>query len=145
MDIEIKNLQRTIRINPAPLRRSLVKTLRHEGVRKAALSIVFVSDPQIRSLNRKHLKKNTATDVLAFDFREAPRKKKPRIINGEIIISVETAKTNSRIHRTTLSREIELYAIHGVLHLLGYDDHRASDIVRMRRKEKELLDYLAYP
>ncbi len=83
--------------------------------------------------------------MLAVDFRDAHKKNKPQINAGEIIISAETAQTNSRIYRTTPFQEIELYVIHGVLHLLGYDDHRACDSVRMRRKEKELLDYLANP
>jgi len=91
----------------------------------------------MKILNQKYLKYNFSTDVLAFDLRE--QKGSLRTLGGEIIISTDTAKRNSKIYGTTLKKEIVLYVIHGILHLVGYDDHEARDIRRMREKEQEIL------
>jgi len=64
-------------------------------------------------------------------------------IVGEIIISSDTVSRNSKIYQTTPQEELELCLIHGVLHLLGFDDHAASDVKQMRKKEKELLGLIA--
>ena len=101
--------------------------------------IVFVTDSQIKSLNKKFLKRRYTTDVLAFDLssKESPARRKN--IEGEIIISADTAIKNARIFQTSPHRELVLYIIHGILHLLGFDDHRPTDVKQMRKKEIELM------
>jgi len=124
----------------------MVKTiLRHEGIAAADLSFVFVTDRTIKALNKKYLQRNHATDVLAFDLStdELSSKKSKASLTGEIIISVEAAVKNAKLYHATLKAEITLYVIHGILHLLGYDDHSSSDIKRMRAKEQELLNLLS--
>ena len=121
--------------------------LRHEGVQQAFLSIVFVSNQKIKSLNKKYLSRDYATDVLAFDSNDQVRTKtsarrKPRSVSGDVIISTDAAKKNARLYGVSPSQELALYIIHGILHLLGYDDHKAADIQRMRRKEQKILSYL---
>ena len=103
---------------------------------------MFVSRQKIKSLNKKYLHRQYATDVLAFDLRSGVEAKQKRLLNGEIIISLDAAKQNHKTFQTSLAQEIVLYVIHGILHLLGYDDHSPADIKRMRRKERELLEYL---
>jgi probable rRNA maturation factor len=81
---------------------------------------------------------------LAFDTRDdgavrsAPGQRAKRIA-GDIIISTDAALKNSRLYGTRLSEELALYVIHGILHLLGFDDHRPRDVEKMRKKEQELL------
>ncbi|OGX40717.1 MAG: rRNA maturation RNase YbeY [Omnitrophica WOR_2 bacterium RIFCSPLOWO2_12_FULL_50_9] len=120
--------------------------LRYEKVRRAELGVVFVSSQKIKALNKKFLHRDYATDVLAFDLREGgiSRDSKARRgeLMGDIVISADTAAYNAGIYRTSLEKEIILYVIHGILHLLGYDDHRPQDIQRMRKKEQEILIYL---
>ena len=77
-----------------------------------------------------------ATDVLTFDSTAKDRRSP---IEGEIIISVQTAKQNAVEYGVNLKEEIMLYMIHGVLHLLGYEDHSLSGIKKMRKKEKDLM------
>ena len=60
----------------------------------------------------------------------------------KIFISTETAARNARRFNTSLDDEVTLYLIHGILHLLGFDDHAPKDIARMRRKEQEILKIL---
>lgn len=65
--------------------------------------------------------------------------KKDYTLDGEVIISAQTAKRNAREFKTSTRDEIMLYVIHGILHLLGFDDHSSSGIKKMRAKEKELM------
>jgi len=106
-----------------------------------------VTRQRIQAFNKKFLRRSHSTDVLAFDARDPGScrhnpKRKADGIAGDIIISTDEALKNSRIFKTTLSRELALYMVHGILHLLGFDDHRPKDIVQMRKKEQALLDYL---
>ncbi len=105
------------------------------------MALVFVSNPKIKALNKKYLKRNHATDVLAFDLSDGalPAKKH---LQGDIIISTDAVIANARKFKTSLRYELALYIVHGILHLLGYDDHAAKDITRMRKKEQELMEHL---
>jgi len=135
-EITIKNLQKRTPISPSKIKQAVKKILRLERVKTANLSIVFVTDRKIKALNKKYLKREHATDVLAFDLREKPA---PKTITGEIIISADTAVKNSRTFKTSIKKELLLYLAHGILHLLGFDDHKKKDIVRIRKKEEQLL------
>lgn len=125
-----------------------VKTvLTREGIRSADLSIVFVNDSKMKSLNKAYLGRSYATDVLAFNFHEQlPLEKKKQSpesrqeVCGEIIISAAMAARNGREFGSSVQEELQLYVIHGLLHLLGFDDGSASDKERMREKERELME-----
>jgi len=65
------------------------------------------------------------------------------VIKGEVIISTDAAIKNSRIYKTSLAQEVVLYIIHGILHLIGYDDCCGIDISKMRKKEEETLNLLS--
>ena len=106
------------------------------------LSIVFVTDQRIKVLNKKYLKRECTTDVLSFDLREDPRKMKR--VEGEIIISADSARKNAKTFGGSPQKEIILYVIHGILHLLGFDDHSPKDIQSMRREEQKILKALGY-
>lgn len=85
------------------------------------------------------------TDVLAFNFRDdavsrrSVSKNKNDFMNGEIIIGAATAFRQAKLYKTSFYEEVVLYIIHGILHLLGYDDHTPADIRVMRKKEQELM------
>ena len=149
MNITVENHQKRIPLKPQTILLAAKKILRHEKVKTVDLSIVFVLDSKIKSLNKKYLQENHPTDVLSFDFKSVTRgNHEPRVtnnesrINGEIIISADTALRNARAYQTSPQQEILLYVIHGILHLLGYDDHSPDDIQEMRRKEEELMSFL---
>jgi probable rRNA maturation factor len=145
MEIAVENLQKVF-LNLPRITRVTKTILRHEKVRKAEICVVFVSSQKIKSLNKKFLRGDYATDVLAFDFREggACRGLKGRRegLIGDIIVSVGTAARHARIYQTSLEREIVLCVIHGILHLLGFDDHSLQDVKRMRDKERQILQYV---
>lgn len=140
MDILIENQQKIIPLNTAILRKIVQKILRHEKISRASLSFVFVTDQKIRSLHKKYLNKDSATDVLTFDFQEeTPKGKRLKMLEGDIVISAVTAGKNAKSFKTTPHYEIVLYVAHGILHLLGYDDHSPNDIKKIRAKEQELM------
>lgn len=126
--------------------------LQYERIRRGSLSIVFVTALKIRNLNREYLKRGYATDVLAFDLKEGkkrrdrsrpvPARRTAREIIGDIVISADAAIQNGKAYKTSTGKEIVLYLIHGILHLLGFDDHAPRDIQIMRKKEQKILNYL---
>ena len=150
MEIIIKNLQRKpILLNPQQIGRILKTLLKVFYIQKGFLSFVFVSDQKIKEINKKYLKRNYATDVLAFDLRNPRFSVKGKAsgkticsLEGEVFISVARAYQNAKIYENTPKEEIVLYIIHGVLHLLGYDDHSRKGRALMQRKEKEAIKFL---
>ncbi|MCS3918682.1 rRNA maturation RNase YbeY [Fervidibacter sacchari] len=112
-----------------------------EGVKEpATIDIVLCDDPTIQELNKRFLNHDYPTDVLSFllSGSQGMCGVEQRLV-GEIIISVETAERNSKRFRQTLESEILRLAIHGTLHLLGYDDETYSQRRTMRRKERQYL------
>ena len=145
MEIALANYQKKIPLQTKQIQKIAQLILRYEGVHSGSLSLVFVTRQKIRALNKKFLDRSTATDVLAFDLRQSFFKTKKRgEIIGEIIISPDAAKQNAKIYGTSVGDEIILYVTHGILHLLGYDDHDSTDIKKRREKEKEILQYLSH-
>ena len=124
--IHLTNDQQRFGIPGAKVRRLARQIL---GAR--SLSIAFVSDRAIRKINRKFLKHDFATDVLSFPLGGDPW--------GELVISAEYAAREAKARGIPLEEELLRYVAHGILHLLGYDDHDPRERVRMwKRQEREL-------
>ena len=99
-----------------------------------------MDDNQIRVLNRKYLHRNRPTDVISFSQIEGEFNHINAKLLGDVVISVETARRQSREVNSTLQDEITFLLIHGILHLLGYDHEGSPKKSReMEVKEKELL------
>jgi len=124
---------------PALVRRAVRTALHAHKVPRAVLSIVFVDDREMARLHRNFLGKRSATDVLTFDLSETSAKRGPGTLEGEIVISVSTARREASRRRQTVAAEAALYAVHGTLHLLGYDDATAADALHMHTVEDEIL------
>jgi probable rRNA maturation factor len=134
----INNLQKKIPIYPKRIKKAILKTLSKERIKKSGeITVCFVNDKEIRELNLMYLAKNTPTDVIAFD-----NSSNKKILLGDIAISTDTAIRNARIFKTSNFHEIYLYVIHGVLHLLGYDDTSKKDRLIMQKREEFLLKTL---
>jgi rRNA maturation RNase YbeY len=116
--------------------------LRSERVRDALLSITFVSNAAIRSLNRAHLKRGGVTDVLSFGLRRTSPKAP---ILGDIYIAPDVARTSARANKVTVGEEIVRLVVHGTLHVLGYDHPDGDTRTRsaMWRKQERLVERLA--
>ena len=103
------------------------------------LSLAIVPSKQMSSLHKKFLNQSGPTDVLTFELEHNPR---GRVISGEIVICSTIAKTRARRLSHPLSHELLLYAVHGLLHLCGFDDRTASAFAVMHAKEDQILTRL---
>ncbi|PIP68326.1 MAG: rRNA maturation RNase YbeY [Candidatus Omnitrophica bacterium CG22_combo_CG10-13_8_21_14_all_43_16] len=137
MKVDIQNLQSIAKINKDKIMECADLVLKAMGESKAELSLVLVNDMYIRNLNWKYRRKDSATDVLAFPMRDSRRLS--GVILGDVVISVETAAKEAKKRKKDLQGELDLYFVHGILHLLGYDDEKPRARKKMKDKEKELL------
>jgi probable rRNA maturation factor len=101
---------------------------------RGLVSIALVDDRVSRRLNREHRGKDMATDVLSFPF--GPQARGPRPFLGDLAIATGVARRQAREHGHALNTELRILALHGLLHLLGYD-HEQDD-GRMARAEARL-------
>ena len=140
MKIDIQNLQNIVKINKNKIIECVKCVLKTMSEDDAELSLVLVNDMHIRNLNWKYRRKDSATDVLAFPMRDA--RGLSGSILGDVVISVETAKREARKRKKDFQEELDLYFVHGILHLLGYDDEKPRARKKMKEKEREILKLL---
>jgi probable rRNA maturation factor len=134
MRIEIANRQRSVQCPPKVVRKVLREALKLEG-RDAELSVALVGDAEMTDLNRRFLGRDKVTDVLAFPYED-----RGDAVVGEIVANAELAAREAAQRAHSAQDELMLYVVHGLLHLLGYDDHRLADRRRMREREQVILD-----
>jgi len=97
------------------------------------LSIIFCNDEYILELNKKYLNHNYYTDIITFDYSEK------NYVSGDLIISLDTVQSNAKKYKTDFNTEICRVMVHGVLHLLGFDDKTDEEKKIMREKEEEYV------
>jgi probable rRNA maturation factor len=134
--ISVRNLQRTNRVNAAALERFATKAVRHcLQVRKRKqtdlrelrdIFVWLISDRRMARLHRQFLGQTNPTDVLTFQ-------------HGEIFISVDMAKRQAHMFGNSLMRELQLYIVHGFLHLHEIDDRTPSGARTMKRMQEKIL------
>lgn len=115
MKVELKNLQHET-VSPELLTEAVEAAEQTLGREGEALSLVLVDDSRISEINQRFLGRPGPTDVIAFGLDEGAE------VGGEVIISVETAARQAQQQGHSLSRELCVLTVHGVLHVLGYDD-----------------------
>ena len=98
-----------------------------------AVSVIFCSDNYILDINQRFLQHDYFTDIITFDYSEGEK------ISGDLFISVDSVRENSIEYETEFEEELHRVIVHGVLHLIGYDDHTDEDIRTMRSKENYYL------
>jgi probable rRNA maturation factor len=141
LDIVLVNRQRRRRVEGARLRRILRRAARSMRV-SGEVALVIGGDRRLRGLNARYRGQDRPTDVLSFPGpcgegparrelarqRTAHRATCPRCGGGlgDIVISVDTAERNARLLGRSLARELDILALHGLLHVLGYD-HETDD------------------
>ena len=107
----------------------LKMVIESEIKKPGAISIIFCSDNYILDVNMKYLQHDYFTDIITFDYCEG------NVVSGDLFISIDSVRENARFYGTEFKDELDRVMVHGVLHLLGYDDHTPEDIAVMRDKE----------
>jgi len=97
------------------------------------INIIFCSDNYILDINQKYLQHDYFTDIITFDYCENEK------LSGDLFISIDSVRENSIEYKTEFVDELNRVMVHGVLHLIGYDDHNDEDIAQMRSKENYYL------
>lgn len=124
------------------LRAVLKHVMMEELGREVNISVAVVSDQRIAELNKAFRDHIGPTDVLAFPFGEKEIGSEDQKVFGEIVISAERARHEARLRHIGPELELILYAVHGMLHLVGYDDQSVQAAKKMRRREAEVLKSL---
>lgn len=148
----IKNNQSSIKIPSGIrllIRRCCHAVLISEGfTQNAEVSVSFVSNQEIKNLNKAYRQKDSVTDVLSFPLTSEDGTMEINtetgfILLGDIVVSIETAVKQANIYGHSLSREIGFLTVHSMLHLLGYDHEKSPlDERIMREKEESVLEKL---
>jgi probable rRNA maturation factor len=134
--VSVRNLQRKISVNVTELQNFAAKAMRcclrlhtRKPTDLSKLHEVFVwliSDQRMAQLHRKFMHQTGPTDVLTFQ-------------HGEIFVSVQTAKSHARVFGNSLANELELYIVHGLLHLHGVDDQTETGARKMKKVQEKIL------
>jgi len=127
--------------SPAPGLGTWLKRVAPRSARGEVV-IALISDPRIQDLNRQFRRKNTPTDVLSFPSHpkhpKHPKHPEHPEHLGEIVIATGVARRQAREAGHSYARELKVLALHGLLHLMGYDHHDPADRGRMGRLERRL-------
>ncbi len=130
-DITITNNSPFSRLPARKMRRAVEVTLAGERVarkRVKTLSMILVDNAQLRAMNKEFLRHDYDTDIITFSLDD-------NYIDGELYISVEMADENAAFYGVSRTNELIRLAIHGTLHLLGYDDATPDERAAMEMKE----------
>ena len=106
--------------------------IKHIG--NATINLIILTDEEIRKINNEFLKHDYPTDVLSFDLTEG------KFLEGEIYISAETAKRQAEEYNVTIKEELVRLAVHGCLHLIGFDDNNEENKAIMRDMENKCIE-----
>lgn len=136
--VKVINQNKKYKINKAFVKKIVLGILKCLKKNKGArLEFVFLDDKAIRGLNRRFKGKDSATDVLSFGL-DGPEFGIEEFF-GEIFISLDAARRNSKIFKTEFEEEVSRYVIHGILHLFRFNDETPLKKRRMSKKEDEVL------
>jgi probable rRNA maturation factor len=119
--------------NPRKTVQWIKQSAKREKRLPGKINFIFCPDSYLLNLNETYLGHETLTDVITFNYS------KGKLISGEIYISIERVKENSRKFSCEFEEELKRVMIHGILHLSGYNDKFPSDVIQMRKKEDAYL------
>ena len=147
--IEITDLQDHVRLDKKLILQVVRHVMKEEGRLAKSLSIVLTDNRHIRDLSNEYLGRDAPTDVISFPLEDLDwpggYASDNGGINGEIIASAERALEQAKAIHGNPEAELLLYLVHGLLHLIGYDDRTPQDAKRMHAREDALLTEFGFP
>ena len=109
------------------------RVIESEAAFLGTINYIFCEDEYLLKLNQKHLNHNNYTDIITFDYSDG------KVVGGDIFISTERVADNASIFNKTFQEELLRVMVHGVLHLIGYNDKTNEEVIVMRNKEEEKI------
>jgi rRNA maturation RNase YbeY len=139
--VYLRNQQRARRVDRKYFCR-VIQSLLHDNLHREqyVLAIYLVGTKTITRINETHLRHRGPTDVIAFDYSDSAS---PALLAGDVFICVDEAIRQARKYKTTWQSELARYAVHGILHLCGFDDQRSGARKKMKHEEDRLMRQLA--
>jgi len=145
-----KNLKKSVRVSPFDINEAALPEEIIEDAREAVhlaferegrgksfqVSVIITSDREMAALNKKYLDKSQPTDVLSFPYSEG------KMVSADVYVSADRARIFAKDYGHTFREELLFIILHGVLHLLGYNDSADGEREKMWRKQEELLGEL---
>lgn len=129
-DVELPSLSYDI------VKRWLIEVIQIHQKETGNILVNFCSDNYILEVNRQFLNHDYFTDIITFNYSSSKK------ISGDLLISLDTVQTNSSLFKTSFQRELLRVIVHGVLHLLGFDDKTQEQQKIMRSREDYCLNLL---
>lgn len=112
-----------------------LKTVAGSEMRRIGdINIIFCSDNYILDVNIKYLGHDYFTDIITFDYCDKD------VLSGDLFVSIDSVRENAGFYGTSFEDELNRVIVHGVLHLIGYDDHTEEEVKQMRAKENYYLE-----
>ena len=145
MNIVIANRQRVKKINSRLLKQIIGELFAELKITEAELGINLVAAREMALVNETFLQHAGSTDVITFDHAEKRKVEsgKRKQLHGELFICVDDAAIQAKEFQTSWQSEVVRYTVHGILHLLGYDDLKPHLRRVMKREENRLVRLLA--
>lgn len=119
--------------NKRKRRKWIINTIKEENFNVGEINYIFCSDEQLLEINNHYLNHDFYTDIITFDYKEES------IISGDIFISTDRVKENSYVNKENFEDELNRVMIHGILHIIGYNDKYDNEIKIMRKKENHYI------
>tara|TARA_S200000501_G_scaffold358561_1_gene383446 strand:+ start:241 stop:687 length:447 start_codon:yes stop_codon:yes gene_type:complete len=129
-----------VKLNESICTTIVKKVLTHYDLKSFDVNLIFTSDIYVSNLKKEFFSKNQWTDVIAFPMHN----KNGKSIEGEIYISMPTAKENAKRYKQSYGKELARLVIHGSLHLLGIEDDTDEKKEKMIKIEEYFLKEISW-
>ena len=111
----------------------ITQVVLQRGKRVGNISYLFCDDEYLLGVNQRFLNHDTYTDIITFDYSKGDK------ISGDLFVSIDSVRENANEYKVDFKDELYRVIVHGILHLIGYDDHTPEEIAQMRAKEDYYL------
>ena len=135
LSVDVFNAHRTWKARTNDVVRYAKRVFRTTGVKNARVAIVFVDSRYSRRMNERYLKHDYATDVISFQLEIGS------VLEGEVYVNLDRARAQAKEYGVSIKSEVSRLVIHGVLHLVGYDDSTTKNARRMKIEEDQQVQY----
>ncbi|MFT5206639.1 MAG: putative rRNA maturation factor [Candidatus Omnitrophota bacterium] len=138
--IDILNEQNSLRVNSKRIEKLIQSVLKGEKAKQRSVTLLVCGDAKMKVLNKQYFGKKTSTDVIAFGVEADYIAPGEEDYLGDIVVSADMAISTAPKYKTQPQREFERYIVHGLLHLLGYNDVEPADYKKMHSVQEVYLD-----